>query len=116
MPKKRAGFYRPRAFLVRHPPAIIWVSVAFTIVVLGMALAVLAQSRHDATVRATENAENLVSVLEHDITHAVDLTDLSIQTAVDGVENADVMRLPERDRREILFDKSTAASRDIGSL
>jgi diguanylate cyclase (GGDEF)-like protein len=116
MLKRAARFCRPRAFLVRYPPVIVWASVAFTIVVFAMVLAVLAQSRHDAALRATENAENLVSVLEHDITHTAELTDLSIQTAVDGVENADVMRLPERDRREILFDKSTAASRNIGSL
>jgi diguanylate cyclase (GGDEF)-like protein len=77
---------------------------------------VLVQARQDATIRAMENADNLARVLEHDITHTVELTDLSIQAAVDGAQDADVMQLPARLRNGLLFDRSATASQYIGSL
>ncbi|MDN7184009.1 diguanylate cyclase [Caballeronia sp. SEWSISQ10-4 2] len=109
-------FFRLRAALARHPNAIGAGSVAFSVIVLGFALAVLVQARQDATARAIENADNLARVIEHDITYTAELTDLSIQAAVDGAQDADVMRLPEHLRKEILFDRSATASQYIGSL
>ena len=109
-------FFRLRAALARHPNAIGVGSIAFSVIVLGFALAVLVQARHDATARAIENADNLARVIEHDITYTAELTDLSIQAAVDGAQDADVMRLPEHLRKELLFDRSATASQYIGSL
>ena len=84
MLKRPTIFFRLRAALARHPNAIGVGSIAFSVIVLGFALAVLVQARHDATARAIENADNLARVIEHDITYTAELTDLSIQAAVDG--------------------------------
>jgi diguanylate cyclase (GGDEF)-like protein len=116
MLKKPTILFRLRAALARHPNAIGLGSIAFAAIVLASGLTVLMQARHDATIRATENADNLARVLEHDITHTAELTDLSLQAAVDGAQDADVMQLPARLRNGILFDKSAIASQYIGSL
>ena len=116
MLKKPTIFFRLRAALARHPNAISLGSIAFSEIVLVSAMTILVQTRNDATLRATENADNLARVLEHDITHTTELTDLSIQAAVDGAEDADVMQLPPRLRNELLFDRSASASRYIGSF
>ena len=116
MLKKPTIFFRLRAALARHPNAIGLGSIAFSVIVLGFALAILVQARQDATARAIENADNLARVIEHDITYTSQLTDLSIQAAVDGAQDADVMRLPDHLRRELLFDRSATASQYIGSL
>jgi diguanylate cyclase (GGDEF)-like protein len=116
MLKKPTIFFRLRAALARHPNAIGLGSIVFSVIVLGFALVVLVQARQDATARAIENADNLARVLEHDIAYTSQLTDLSIQAAVDGAQDADVMRLPDHLRRELLFDRSATASQYIGAI
>jgi diguanylate cyclase (GGDEF)-like protein len=116
IPKTPIMFFWLRAALGRHPGAIGLVSVAFALAVLASALAVLMEDRQDAAARAVENADNLARVLEHDITYMTELTDLSVQAVVDGLQDPEVMQLPERLRKELLFDRSATAGRQIGSI
>jgi diguanylate cyclase (GGDEF)-like protein len=116
MLKKPTIFFRLRAALARRPNAIGLGSIVFAVILLGSAMAILVQARQDATIRAMENADNLARVLEHDITHTVELTDLSIQATVDGAQDADIMQLPARLRNGLLFDRSATASQYIGAL
>jgi diguanylate cyclase (GGDEF)-like protein len=116
MLKRPSVLFQIRAFFARHPNAIGFGCTAFAIVMLGLVGVVLAQAHRDATARAIENAENLARVVEHDIAHTTELTDLSIQAAVDGAQDADIMRLPARYRQEILFDRSATASQYLGAL
>src|ERR1700733_3294006 len=113
MLKRPTIFFRLRAALARHPNAIVLGSIAFSVIVFGFALAVLVQAHQDTNARAIENADNLARVIEHDITYTAQLTDLSIRAAVDGAQDADIMRLPDHLRRELLFDRSASASQYI---
>lgn len=69
----------------------------------------------DARNHAVETSLNVLTIIQKDIERNIELYDLSLQAAVAGVSDPEVMRLPTRLRDAILFDASTRAS-DLGSL
>ncbi|AIO68803.1 diguanylate cyclase domain protein [Burkholderia oklahomensis] len=76
---------------------------------------VLYESREDAYQRATENANNLVLLLERDIARNIELYDLSLQAVVDGVNDPRIMALDPAIRSKVLFDRA-ATGKYLGTI
>lgn len=100
-----------RAF---HGPAAPYIMViAGVVIALSMAAicaVVLYQSRVDATERATEGLRNVATMAEHDIERNFELYALSLQAAVDGINDHEVMAASDRLRNIALFDRAATAS------
>ena len=84
-------------------------------VMVGLCALVLYQGRDDAMARARENSTNLALMAERDIERNFELYDLSLLAVVDGVNRPDVMALPDRLRRDVLFDRAATANY-LGSM
>jgi len=65
----------------------------------------LYQARVDVYQRAVEHARNLMRIIERDVARNIELYDLSLQAAAEGVSEPEVMALPQSLRDRILFDR-----------
>jgi diguanylate cyclase (GGDEF)-like protein len=83
---------------------------AVALVMVSLCMMALYEGRQEALQRARETSQNLLLILQKDISRNVELYDLSLQSVVEGSQRADVMALPSAMRREVLFDRSTRAS------
>lgn len=97
------------------PYCIVAAGIATALFMVAVCAALLYQSRLDALARATETARNLCVIAERDIERNFELYDLSLQSIVDGVRDQEIMNLPPRLRREVLFDRAATATY-LGSL
>ncbi len=116
MLKSLTLFTRLAPFLVRHPVMIVAACGAFTLVLLALVATMLMQERHDAALRAADNAGNLALIVERDVARTVELFDLSLQEVVDGIQDPAVMGLPLPYRQRLLFDRSASAGKYMGEL
>ncbi|RQZ16756.1 GGDEF domain-containing protein [Burkholderia sp. Bp9031] len=96
----------------------------YYVVVLGVLIAFalmclcvlqLRQSRQDALDRASETSRNLGLMAERDIERNFELYDLSLQSAIRGLQRPDVMAASPALRRAVLFDYAMTAQY-IGSM
>lgn len=85
------------------------------IVMVGLCGLVLYQSRQDALNHTRDTLRDIALVAERDIERNFELYELSLQAVVDGLKDPDVMSLPPRLRRELLFDRA-ASARYLGSM
>jgi diguanylate cyclase (GGDEF)-like protein len=89
------------------PGVLIGGGVLFAIAMLSISIAILYGGRQDAMQHSVEWSRNTLLVIERDLTHDIELCDLSLQAVVDGVRRPDVMAAPTLIRRAMLFDRST---------
>jgi len=82
---------------------------------IGMSGLVLYQSRQDALDRTRDTLRDVAVIAQRDIERNLELYELSLQSVVDGLQQADVMALPPHLRREILFDRAASANY-LGSM
>ena len=88
----------------------------FLVLLLAGVYAVnMLDAQAEAVSHARDNATNLVSVIGSDISRNVELYDLSLQAAVEGAQDTEVMALPAAIRDRVLFDR-TAAARYIAGI
>lgn len=94
---------------------IVFASAVLALVMVGLCVLVLYQSRLDALERALATTTDLALMAERDIERNFELYDLSLRAVVEGVGRADVMALPTPLRNDVLFDRATTA-KYIGSI
>lgn len=109
----RSSFQRFNGGAPPYAMAIAGVVIALSMV--AICAVVLYQSRLDAMERATDGLRNIATMAEHDIERNFELYALSLQAAVDGVNDPDVMAAPDRLRNIALFDRAASASY-LGSM
>ncbi|CAG4896955.1 hypothetical protein R54767_02188 [Paraburkholderia gardini] len=97
------------------PQAIIWGGIFIALVMVSLCATVLYQSRLDAMDRARETSRNLALIAERDIERNFELYALSLQAVVDGMRDPDILALPPRMRRQMLFDRA-ATAKYLGSM
>ncbi|MFM0732729.1 sensor domain-containing diguanylate cyclase [Paraburkholderia sediminicola] len=85
------------------------------LVMISLCATVLYQGRVDAMDRARETSGNLALIAERDIERNFELYALSLQAVVDGMRDPDVLALPPRLRRQVLFDRA-ATAKYLGSM
>lgn len=85
------------------------------IVMVGLCGMVLYESRQDALNHTRESLRDIALIAERDIERNFELYELSMQAVVDGLKDPEVMSLPPRLRREVLFDRA-ASARYLGSI
>ncbi len=85
------------------------------IVMVGLCGLVLYQSRQDALNHTRDTLRDIALVAERDIERNFELYELSLQAVVDGLKDPEVMALPPRLRRELLFDRA-ASAKYLGSM
>ncbi|MGG1946041.1 sensor domain-containing diguanylate cyclase [Trinickia sp. NRRL B-1857] len=108
-------FWRRLRFNPLAPPAVVvgaLITACFMVTLCGVALY---QSRDDAFARASETSRNVAVIAERDILRNFELYSLSLQAVIDGVRDPEIMALPARVRREVLFDRAASASY-LGSM
>ncbi|TDN61390.1 sensor domain-containing diguanylate cyclase [Paraburkholderia sp. BL10I2N1] len=108
-------YVRSAAARALSPSGVIVCGVLLLVFACGLCAWVLYESRNDAYEHAEENARNLMLVIERDIARNVELYDLSLQAAVDGVADPQVMALSPKIRSEVLFDRA-ASGKYLGSI
>lgn len=89
--------------------------VVIALMMVAICAVVLYQSRVEATERATDGLRNIAAMAEHDIERNFELYALSLQAAVDGVNDHEVMAASGRLRNIALFDRAATASY-LGSM
>ena len=102
------------ALLVR-PALLIVAGVTVALTVASLIAIVLYEMRQDALARARDEVENLSLVLKRDIERNLEIYELSMQAATDGVRKPNILGLPSDIRQLVLFDRSSNAQ-DLGSL
>ena len=85
------------------------------VVMMGLCGVVLYQSRQDALDHTRDTLRDVAVIAQRDIERNLELYALSLQAVVDGLQEADVMALPPRLRREVLFDRA-ASAKYLGSM
>ncbi len=118
-PGLEASHARPAAWrlwrLARFHRFVSFGGSAVALVMVTLCLMALYEGREEALLRARETSQNLLLILQKEISRNVELYDLSLQSVVEGSQRADVMALPDAMQREVLFDRSTRA-RYLGAL
>jgi diguanylate cyclase (GGDEF)-like protein len=82
---------------------------------LAVSSVMLLDLRRDAWERVEQTSQNLLQVLERDISRNIEIYDLSLQAVVDGLQKPEVMQADPTLRQLILFDRATTA-KDMGVL
>jgi diguanylate cyclase (GGDEF)-like protein len=114
--KRRKASTARRFFrLARFHRFVTLVGSGVALVMLTLCLLALYEGRQEALQRARETSQNLLLILQKDISRNVELYDLSLQSALEGSQRSDVMSLPASMQREVLFDRSVQA-RYLGAL
>lgn len=85
------------------------------VAMVGLCALVLYQSRQDALDHTRDTLRDVALIAERDIERNFELYALSLQAVVDGLKDPDIMALPPRLRREVLFDRA-ASARYLGSM
>ncbi|CAE6827257.1 hypothetical protein R69749_05375 [Paraburkholderia domus] len=85
------------------------------IVMVGLCAVSLYQGRLDAQDHTRDTLRDIALIAQRDIERNLELYELSLQAVVDGLQQADVMGLPPRLRREVLFDRA-ASAKYLGSM
>ncbi|MEW9582543.1 diguanylate cyclase [Paraburkholderia sp. DGU8] len=104
-----------KRYALSAPHAIVLGGSLIALLLVGLCVTVLYQSRQDALERARETSRNLALIAERDIERNFELYALSLQAVVDGLNQADVMALSPHLRRDILFDRA-ATAKYLGSM
>jgi len=106
---------RATGALLRRPSLLIIGASALSLVLAALTALSLWEMRSDALARARDAADNLALILQRDIARNIEVYDLSLQAANDGVRDPAMLALPPAVRQLVLFDRSTNAQ-DLGSL
>lgn len=85
------------------------------IVMVGLCGIVLYQSRQDTLDHTRDTLRDIALIAERDIERNFELYDLSLQAVVDNVKDPEIMALPPKIRREVLFDRA-ASAKYLGSI
>ncbi|MFM0388838.1 sensor domain-containing diguanylate cyclase [Paraburkholderia dipogonis] len=85
------------------------------IVMVSLCAAALYQSRQDALNHTRDTLRDISLIAQRDIERNFELYALSLQAVVEGLQQPDVMALPPRLRREVLFDRA-ASAKYLGSM
>src|SRR5579862_9675230 len=106
LPGLRRGAARRSA-----PPARPLVAGAAVVLVGVMLLTawLLWDARRVAWEHAAQSSENVASTIEHDITHTIEVYDLSLQAVVDSLRLPGIDALTPTMRNEFLFDRAATA-------
>ncbi|HLY44499.1 MAG TPA: ATP-binding protein [Stellaceae bacterium] len=112
LPGLRRGAARRSA-----PPARPLVAGAAVVLVGVMLLTawLLWDARRVAWEHAAQSSENVASTIEHDITHTIELYDLSLQAVVNSLRLPGIGALTPTMRNEVLFDHA-ATARFLGPI
>ncbi|RQS13085.1 sensor domain-containing diguanylate cyclase [Burkholderia sp. Bp9002] len=102
-----------RRLLIPH--LIFYSGLLIALILLLLCGIVLYQARVDARERARTTLQNLALMASWDIERNIEIYSLSLQAVVDGQNQADIVRLPMPLRRQVLFDRATAA-RYLGGI
>ncbi|MDR3398119.1 MAG: diguanylate cyclase [Pandoraea sp.] len=102
-------------WVFRTPTLIVWSGVGISVMVMGVAVALLYEGRLLVLARAADNQRNIVEVMERDLELNFQLYEASLDAVVTLLARADVDALPATLRRELIFERA-GASRHIGSL
>jgi len=94
---------------VIKPAAALSVGLLIILSLSAALLVLLVDAHQDTGAHAQDDADRLALMVEREISRNVDLIDLSIQGAADGVEQRSVMRLPIDLRNQTLFSRASAA-------
>ncbi len=73
------------------------------------------ETRRTAWLEASQSADNVASVIDDNIEHAIALYDLSLQGAIADLRLPDIGNLPPELRNQVLFDHS-ARARGLGEM
>ncbi|CAG2151592.1 hypothetical protein LMG26411_03993 [Cupriavidus numazuensis] len=109
------GITRLAAACLARPSLFIVGATAAAVAMACVAAVALYEMRQDAFARARDSAENLSLILQRDIERNIEVYELSLEAAIDGVKEPAILHLPPAIRQRVLFDRSTNAQ-DIGSL
>ncbi|MFM0741916.1 sensor domain-containing diguanylate cyclase [Paraburkholderia xenovorans] len=102
--------------MVTHRPNIvIAISIVLASAILAIAVWVLAQMRDDALRRAQDSVFNVSLLVERDVSRNLEIYDLSLRAAIDGLKQPGIRDLPPTLRQMVLFD-GAASAKDMGSI
>ena len=91
------------------------VAAACLTAICAIVVMMLYSARLDIAKGAETAASNIAQAVTQDEKRNIELLDLSLQAVRDGVHDPDVMALPSKLRREVLFDRA-ATAKDLGAL
>lgn len=86
------------------------VSIAASVGILLIATVLILQLRANVGRRAQEASGNILRLVERDISRNVEVLDLALQAAVDGMRRPEVRAADLELRRLVLFDRSSRAA------
>jgi diguanylate cyclase (GGDEF)-like protein len=95
--------------------AVAFCGAVIAVVMVGLCVLVLYQSRQDALDRTRDTLRDIAVIAQRDIERNLELYQLSLQSVVDGLQEPDVMALPPSLRRRVLFDRA-ATAKYLGSM
>lgn len=104
-----------RSRQLRTPQTWIAISLLAPVGILILSAIMLFSLRQDAWDKAAQISQNLLQVIERDITRNVELYDLSLKAAVENLETPGLAQLSPQVRQTILFDRA-ATARDMGVM
>ncbi|WP_053059668.1 sensor domain-containing diguanylate cyclase [Pandoraea faecigallinarum] len=99
----------------RTPTLIVWSGVGISVLVMGVAVALLYEGRLLVLARASDNQRNIAEVMERDLELNFRVYEASLDAVVKLLARPDVEALTPALRRELIFERA-GASRYIGSL
>jgi len=91
------------------PNVIIYCGIIVALVMLCLCSLVLYQSRQDAFLHSRETSMNVALIAERDIIRNFEIYALSLQAAVDSLQQPAIRVLPRHLQRALLFDRAVAA-------
>ncbi|HTI17696.1 MAG TPA: sensor domain-containing diguanylate cyclase [Trinickia sp.] len=92
--------------LLGSPRMLVGCGVLFAFTMFSVTFAIVYGGRQDAIAHSIEWSQNTLLVLQRDIAHDMELSDLALQGVVDDVRRPEVMATPAPLRRAMLFDRS----------
>lgn len=101
--------------VTRRPNLVIAISIVLASAILAIAVWVLSQMRDDALRRAQDSVFNVSLLVERDVSRNLEIYDLSLRAAMDGLAQPGFRDLPPKLRQMMLFDGS-ASAKDLGSI
>jgi PAS domain S-box-containing protein len=115
--ERHRGVSRPEAVAGTTPSALLLVVVVVLVLVWVALLAgwTLWESRRSGWLQAEQSSNNIVSVVEDDIEHAIALYDLSLRGLVDDLSLPGLIGIQSELRNQLLFDHA-AKARNLGEM
>jgi len=101
--------HRLRGTLYAGPSAIVVGGVVAALTLAVMCSVALYQSRLDALEHAQESSRSIALVAQRDIERNFEIYGLSLKAVAEGMQQPDIMTLPPRLRRLVLFDRAATA-------